>query len=199
MADFEPALAITLQHEGGFFHNEVTGEIVNRGVTLTFVRSSGYKPDADEDFIRNLSVDEASAIYRTYFWDRYNIGSIADQSLANKVFDVTVNMSPGGANYTGALPLLQSAVNACGGECEVDGVLGPESIAEINALDGQRLLAQYKQLTAQRYTQIAKRNPQLAGDLEGWLLRLYAVPPAVTTAPPKQGTSDSESPAPLTV
>jgi lysozyme family protein len=81
--------------------------------------------------------------------------------------------------------LLQSAANACGGKCEVDGVLGPESIAEINALDGEKLLAQYKQLAMQRYTQIAKRNPQLAGDLEGWLLRLYSEPPALPTALPE--------------
>ncbi len=61
MADFQPAVTITLQHEGGFFHNTVTGEIVNHGVTLQFVQSSGYKPDADESFIQNLSVAEASA------------------------------------------------------------------------------------------------------------------------------------------
>jgi lysozyme family protein len=166
MAEFEPAVTITLQNEGGFFHNQVTGEIVNHGVTLTFVRSSGYKPDADEDFIRNLSAAEASAIYRTYFWDRYHIGSIDDRSLANKVFDLTVNMGPG------TLKLLQSAVNACGGQCAVDGVLGPISISQINALDPVKLLAEYKDLAAQRYHQIAAGNQELAGDLTGWLSRL---------------------------
>jgi lysozyme family protein len=166
MADFQAAVAITLQNEGGFFHNPVTGEIVNHGITLTFVQSSGYKPDADEAFIQNLSVAEASAIYRTYFWIRYSTGSIADQSLANKVFDLTVNMGPA------ALKLLQSAVNACGGQCAVDGVLGPISIAQINALDAAHLLAEFKQLAAQRYQQIASDNAQLAGDLTGWLSRL---------------------------
>ncbi|HXM40113.1 MAG TPA: glycosyl hydrolase 108 family protein [Bryobacteraceae bacterium] len=166
MADFQPAVAITLQNEGGFFHNPVTGEIVNHGITLTFVQSSGYKPDADEAFIQNLGVAEASAIYRTYFWNRYSTGSIADQSLANKVFDLTVNMGPA------ALKLLQSAVNACGGQCAADGVLGPISIAQINALDPAQLLAEFKQLAAQRYQQIASNNARLAGDLTGWLSRL---------------------------
>jgi len=159
MADFQPAVAITLQNEGGFFHNTVTGEIVNHGITLAFVQSSGYKPDADESFIQNLSVADASAIYQTYFWNRYSMGSIADQSLADKVFD---------------LKLLQSAVNACGGQCTVDGVLGPISIAQINALDPVQLLAEFKQLAAQRYQQIATDNAQLAGDLTGWLSRLNA-------------------------
>ena len=172
MADFNPAVAITLQHEGGFFHNPTTGEVVNHGVTLTFVRSSGYKADADEDFIRNLSVAEASAIYQTYFWDRHHIGGINDQSLAAKAFDLTVNMGPGGPNHTGALTLLQSAVNACGGKCTVDGVIGPITIRQINALDAAALLTQYKQLVTARYTAIATGNTELAGDLSGWLARL---------------------------
>ena len=174
MADFDPAVALTLQHEGGFFHNPVTGEIVNHGVTLKFVLSSGYKPGAGEDFIRNLSVAEASQIYRTYFWDRYHLGSINDQDLANKVFDLTVNMGPGGNQRPGALTLLQAAVDACGGQCTVDGILGPISIGQINALAAATLLAQYKQLIAQRYTAIAEGNTELAGNLNGWLSRLDA-------------------------
>jgi hypothetical protein len=65
-------------------------------------------------------------------------------------------------------------VNACGGTCAVDGVLGPISIAQINALDPANLLAQYKQLVAQRYTAIATANAELTGDLNGWLARLNA-------------------------
>jgi lysozyme family protein len=166
VADFQPAVAITLQNEGGFFHNPITGEIVNHGITLAFVQSSGYKPDADADFIQHLSVAEATAIYQTYFWDRYHIGSIAGQSLADKVFDLTVNMGPA------ALQLLQAAINACGGQCAVDGVLGPISIGQINALDAAQLLAQFKDRAEQRYTLIAQNNPELAGDLAGWLARL---------------------------
>jgi lysozyme family protein len=83
MADFQPAVTITLQHEGGFFHNPVTGEIVNHGITLTFVQTSGCQPHADEAFIQNLSIAAASAIYRTYFWNHNSMGSIADQNLAN--------------------------------------------------------------------------------------------------------------------
>jgi len=161
MADFGPAVTLTLQHEGGFYHNPVTGEIVNHGITLKFVQSSGYKPDADEAFIQNLTTAEASAIYQTYFWNANHIGSINDQNLANKVFDLTVNMGPA------ALKLLQSAVN-----CAADGVLGPISIAQINARDPVELLAEYKQLAAQRYAEIAQGNPELAGDLTGWLSRL---------------------------
>lgn len=168
MAEFQPAVTITLKNEGGFFHNTVTGEIVNHGVTLAFVRSSGYKPDADEAFIQSLTTAEAAAIYQTYFWNRYSLGSIIDQDLANKAFDLTVNMGPA------ALRLLQSAVNGSGGQCAEDGVLGPLSLGQINALDPVKLLAEFKAVAAQRYQQIAANNSELAGDLSGWLARLNA-------------------------
>jgi lysozyme family protein len=171
-SSFQPALALTLQHEGGFFHNPVTGEIVNHGITLKFVQSSGYKPDATEDFIQNLSAAEAGQIYQRFFWDQYHIGGIGNQDLANKVFDLTVNMGPGDRLHPGALTLLQQAVNACGGQCAVDGVLGPVSLAQINALDAGKLLATYRQLAAQRYRDIAAGNSALASDLNDWLARL---------------------------
>jgi len=174
MADFEPAVTITLRNEGGFYQNPETGEIVNHGVTLKLVQSSGYKSDPDVDFIRSLSVAEASQIYRTYFWDPHHMGPIGDQNLANKVFDLTVNIGPGDAKHPGALTLLQSAVNACGGACAVDGVAGPISIGQINALDPTNLLTRYKQLAAQRHTEIATAKAELASDLTGWLARLNA-------------------------
>jgi len=71
-----------------------------------------------------------------------------------------------------ALKLLQSAVNACGGQCAEEGILGPISIAQINALDPVKLMAEYKDQAAQRYTQIAAGNTELAGDLTGWMARL---------------------------
>jgi len=168
MSNFDLAVAVTLRNEGGFFHNPVTGEIVNHGITLKFVRNSGYKPDADESFIRNLTPDDATEIYQRHFWDHYHIGLIQDQNLASKAFDLTVNMGPE------ALKLLQSAANACGGACEVDGVLGPHSLAQINALDPVELLTQFKETAARRYREIASARAELSGNLSGWLARLSA-------------------------
>ena len=174
MADFDPAVNLTLQHEGGFFHNAVTGEVVNRGITLAFVRDCGYNATADEGFIQNLTLDQTCDIYRKYFWDRYNIGAIDDQDLANKVFDLTVNMGPGGGAHEGALTLLQQAVNDAGGHCTVDGIIGPQSIAQINGQNPVQLLAAYRARAQERYQEIAAADPKLAGDLNGWLSRLNA-------------------------
>jgi type VI secretion system secreted protein VgrG len=171
MADFEPAVQLTLQNEGGFFHNSVTGEVVNYGVTLTFASGCGYCSANDQDYIRNLTAQQAIDIYKKNFWDPHNLGSINDQSLANKAFDLTVNMGPGNKNVEGALTLLQRAVCDCGGNCTVDGILGPQSLAAINALNAAQLLTSYRARAKTRYEQIAQ-NPNLASNLPGWLARL---------------------------
>jgi lysozyme family protein len=166
-ADFGAAVRLTLQHEGGFYHNPVTGEIVNHGITLKFIHESGYNPAADEAFIRNLTTQQAHSIYQKYFWDRCDIGGIFNQDLANKVFDLAVNMGPGGA-----LKPLAEAVSDCGRHCAIDGVLTPAALAQINALDAAKLLAAYRARARKRYQAIAAANPKLAGDLPGWLARL---------------------------
>jgi len=172
MADFDPAVQLTLQTEGGFFHNTVTGEVVNYGITLSFVLDSGYRPDADVAFIQNLTRQEAQQIYQKYFWDLHNLSQIEDQTLANKVFDLTVNMGPGNAAHEGALTLLQRAVNDCGGTCTVDGQIGPLSIVQINARNPIQLLASYRARAKVRYEAIAAGDPKVTGDLSGWLARL---------------------------
>jgi lysozyme family protein len=171
MAAFEPAVQLTLQNEGGFFHNPVTGEVVNYGVTLAFASGCGYCTAEDQVFIQKLTQQQAIDIYKKHFWDPHNLGSINDQNLANKAFDLTVNMGPGGKNSEGALTLLQHAVCDCGGNCTADGILGPQSLAAINASNAGQLLSAYRARAKTRYEQIAQ-NPKLASDLSGWLERL---------------------------
>jgi lysozyme family protein len=171
MADFETAVLLTLRNEGGFFHNPVTGEVVNYGVTLKFASGCGYCSTSDQDYIRNLSREQAIAIYKKHFWDAHNFSSFNDQALANKAFDLTVNMGPGDRHVEGALTLLQRAVCDCGGNCEIDGLIGPHTLACINAADPAQLLTAYRARAKARYEEIAK-DSRHAGDLAGWLQRL---------------------------
>jgi len=171
MADFQPAVEQTLQKEGGFFHNQKTGEVVNYGVTLRFASDCGLCGSTDQAYIQGLTQQQAIDIYKKHFWDAHNIGSINDQTLANKVFDLTVNMGPGGKQKDGGITLLQRAVCDCGGACTVDGVLGPQSIAAINAFDPGQLLTAYRARAKARYQEIAQ-DPIEAGKLSTWLTRL---------------------------
>ena len=106
MADFETAVLLTLQNEGGFFHNPVTGEVVKYGVTLTFASCCGYCSATDTAFIENLTLPEAVKIYEKHFWNPHHFAAIQEQPVANKAFDLTVNMGPGNETHPGALTLL---------------------------------------------------------------------------------------------
>lgn len=172
MADFEPAVQLTLQNEGGFFHNLVTGEVVNYGITLAFASGCGYCTATDVDFIKNLTQQQAIDIYKTHFWEPKKFGCIEAQIIANKAFDLTVNMGGGDSRRPGAITLLQRAVCDCGRDCSIDGVIGPQSLICINALNAPVLLAAYRARAKARYEQIAEENPNLAPDLPGWLARL---------------------------
>lgn len=185
MADFTLAVALTLQHEGGYSDDDTrraeyiarhgsdtgyrpTGEVVNRGITLKLIRSLGILkskgPATPEDieFVQSITEDEARDIYRMEFWDKLNLDSIKSQEVANKVFDLAVNMG-----QVSAARLLQDACNVT-----PDGIVGPLTIGRANTIDPVLLLATIRSHAADRYEQIAQSNPALASDLPGWLKRL---------------------------
>ena len=67
MADFEQAINFVLKNEGGLEENpNDPGGITNHGISLRFLKS--IKPDASEEDIRNLTVNQAKTIYYDHFW-----------------------------------------------------------------------------------------------------------------------------------
>ena len=176
MGDFNAALKATLANEGGFFHNKTTGEVVNMGITHWTLRSLGFltnKPRSvpaspDEiDYVMRLSLDTVSEIYKKEYWDKLALDSVADP-LAAKVFDVGVNTGIG----TSAR-FLQDAVNVLlwPSAIATDGVIGPNTLQEVNKAEADALLAQFKVEAAKYYRSIAQQ-PDKAGFLDGWLARL---------------------------
>ena len=170
MAKFLPAVTKTLAAEGGFFHNTKTGEVVNMGITLDLLRSlkvlnsSGPATNADIEFVQSLTQDEAKDIYELDFWNKMSLDQINDQDVANKIFDLGVNMG-----IVPASRILQAAAGV-----SQDGEIGPRTIAAANAMDPVALLGSIKAWAANRYRDIAAANPLLTGNLQGWLARLQA-------------------------
>lgn len=168
MADFQTALAITLDHEKGFFHNTVTGEVVNMGITLDTLRSLGILktrgPATPEDiaFVKGLTAEDVSPIYRQEYWDKLQLDKFVNQAVANKVFDLAVNTGTHQATM-----FLQRALRIL-----ADGQLGPLTLSAANSADPQRVLDSIRSQGAQFYRELAANNPELAPDLPGWLARL---------------------------
>src|SRR5690606_30113686 len=68
--------------------------------------------------IRNLTREQAIAIYRRDWWDRYGYGRIKDADVAAKLMDMAVNMGPGTAHR-----LLQQALVWIGHPVRIDGII----------------------------------------------------------------------------
>jgi lysozyme family protein len=178
MAEFAPALAKTLVNEGGSYHDPKTGEYANRGITVWTLRGLGIVPPrtretpaTDEEIItlRNLSDSQVSEIYRQQYWNPLNLDALDSQELAERVFDIGVNM---GTHQAGTL--LQRSVSrlAWPDILVEDGKVGTKTIAAANAYKYPTvLLEQFKAEAAATYRKIAQ-DPKLAGNLAGWLKRL---------------------------
>jgi lysozyme family protein len=166
VAEFSPAVTLTLQHEGGYNYNAKTGECVNRGLTHWFLRAIGRLPipplplsthyelerakllapdvspvrmarDVEIEVVRGLTLDATEELYQQYFWEPIFGEQIEDQEGANKLFDLAVN-----SGIVQAVKFFQRAVNTLRPEAslKVDGYLGPKTIAAINACDPVALL-----------------------------------------------------------
>lgn len=151
MASFDIAVAETLTWEGGY-----TWDGSDPGGETNFGISKANHPDLD---IKNLTVEHASAIYKEGYWKNL-YSQIETQSVANKLFDMGVNIGVGTA-----VKLLQSALAV-----PVDGSFGPNTLGATNE-QGDALLPLYKQKLCEHYQGLVVRNPNLAKFLNGWLRR----------------------------
>lgn len=160
MAVFDSAFEFMLPHEGGYVNNpRDPGGETKYGITK--------RTYPDED-IQNLTVERAKELYRRDFWyplyDRIN-----SQAIANKLFDLGVNMG-----RRPAVTLLQKACIQCGEVTAADGGFGPNTLLAVNSADEVLLLTAFKQVAVGHYQHLVAVNPKLASFLIGWCKRAVA-------------------------
>lgn len=152
---FKKAMAVVLKHEGGYVNNPLdTG-----GETKYGISKRAY-PHLD---IKNLTIDEAMAIYHGDYWKPVQGDLIVGNELAIQVFDMAVN-----AGIGAAAKILQTIVGVT-----ADGVIGPVTLRAVDAypsIDG--LLWRYKFERARYYARIVSRNQSQAAFLMGWINRI---------------------------
>lgn len=172
-SDFQEAVHITLKNEGGFSDNrEDHGGVTKYGISFRFLIDNGIDINKDglingKD-IQDLTLDEAISIYKTQFWDKFNMGLIQNQKVADKVFDLSVNIG----SYE-AIKLLQESINEhlfLFGIKE-DGILGPKTLQFLNGIDSNLVLGTYKDLACSFYEDLVKKNPTQKIFLKDWLER----------------------------
>ena len=170
MSEFNLAIPTILRHEGGLADNlNDPGGITNFGVSLRWLKSKGLAGDLDHDGdvdatdIRIMTKDEATAFYRTFWWNQYKYGLIVAQMVATKVFDAAVNMGAPRAHS-----LAQGVLGV-----KQDGILGPKSLGELNAMPSLKFITAYQEAMAQFYRRLVNLNPKRQEFLKGWLARAY--------------------------
>ena len=174
MADYELAVQHTELWEGGYsFNHSDSGGETYRGISRNnFPNWQGWPIiDAAKNqpgiFISD-SLNANAALqslvvefYRTNFWQ---FTGINDQAVANKIFDLCVNV---GTRH--AISIAQLAVGV-----PVDGLYGRQTEASINSTNSKSLLSAIDVRAEQYYQAIVASHPQDAIFLRGWLNRVYS-------------------------
>jgi lysozyme family protein len=121
---FETAVNTTLQYEGGYVNdpNDPGGE-TNFGI------SKKAYPNLD---IKNLTIDDAKAIYKRDYWDKLNLDTLPE-GITSCVFDSAVNQGIKAASI-----LLQRAAGV-----KDDGVIGSMTLAAVKAKDPAHLIRDF--------------------------------------------------------
>lgn len=171
MAKFEIAIPHILAWEGGYVnHPADPGGETNRGITDRLDGKIDGMVDLDGDGdgdvdIKGLTEEEVKQVYKRRFWDRMLGDKIESQHIANIVFDGYVNCGGNG------IKMLQRILNV-----KADGVLGPKTLAVLNASDEVILYNAYKAARRLYYEDLAERRPPLKVFLKGWLNRIESFP-----------------------
>lgn len=157
---FGPAIDFVLRHEGGLVDNpNDAGELTNFGLSL-----KSY-PQLGADGIRNLTVDQARAIYWTDWWLPHLFGQFP-APIGAKVFDCAVN-----TGAVTAIRLFQTACNQLGANLTLDGHVGPRTLDAARVLNGPKLRDLYTSALVAHYQALVDANPSNAEFLDGWIAR----------------------------
>ena len=151
---YEFALNYLLVDEGTTLENVQfdTGGTTKFGVIVDDLVNMGY-PNACAKNIADLTVYDAKYIYRKLYWNKLNLDSVKDQSIATALFDIGV------VRGIGVIPhYLQQMYNTT-------------DITIVNSQDVNTFLDKFKSLCDLSFHQIVEAHPTDAKFLQGWLNR----------------------------
>ena len=144
--NFAQALQHVLKHEGGFVnHPKDLGGMTNLGCTKA-VWEEWCGLLVYEKTMRNLKPTDVAPLYKRKYWDKVK-GDDLPTGVDYVVFDAAINSGPGRA-----AKWLQACVGV-----EVDGDIGPKTLAAVRAFDANQLIEDY-----------AKRRLSFLMDLPTW-------------------------------
>jgi lysozyme family protein len=158
---FDACLEFTLAEEGGYSDHPSDARLAtNHGITLARLRRFLRDPALGRDDVRHMPCATVRALYRADFWNRTRCDAVP-AGLDLMMFDHAVNAGPDRAGR--ALQLAAGHDRA-----EVDGAVGPDTLARVTLIDPLTLLEALAAMQRTGYRQMAAYG--LFG--ESWLARL---------------------------
>nr|DAE48477.1 MAG TPA: Lysozyme [Caudoviricetes sp.] len=168
MANSSKLVPFILQWEGGFVNDpDDLGGATNMGVTIgtyeAYCRKKGY-PRPTIERLKNLTKEEWAEIFKTLYWDRWKADAINSQAVANIIVDWVW------ASGVHGIKRPQKLLGVV-----ADGLVGPKTIAAINAADPKKLFDAIKADRAKFIDEICKARPKNEKYRKGWMNRINAI------------------------
>lgn len=184
MADAKKLVPFILGWEGGYVNDpDDSGGETNRGITIATWKAAGHdcsekipsinttgykgKPVTYKDVTKSLyemTDEQWFEIFKKKYWDRWKADQIKSQSVAN----ILVDWVWGSGKWGIIIPQRILGVTQ-------DGIVGPKTIAALNARDPQELFMQIKNARGQYLEDIIKKTPSNEKFRKGWFNRLNAL------------------------
>lgn len=163
MANFDLFINRLLRLEGGYVnHPNDGGGCSCKGITLPVYRGE-YGAGLDCNDLRKITDEQASKIYKKYYWDVCMADKIADSNIAYLLVDFAVN-----SGCKRAIKAIQDIVGV-----EVDGYMGKVTLGAINSYyDPKELFDMLMEYRVDFYNDLVEKKPSQGVFLNGWLNRL---------------------------
>ena len=164
MADFGPAFERMIHDEGGFQLTNIPGD--RGGMTYAGIARNA-NPNwrgwalVDRQEMGGQLTPMVREFYRVNYWNRIRGDEIADQQIAETIFNFGVN-----AGVALAIKLAQVVAGAT-----PDGGIGPKTIELLNRCTAKGFLASYTLAKITRYVEICMRDRSQSKFLLGWTRR----------------------------
>ena len=120
------------------------------------------KPTVEEQ--KGLCYDNWLEILKGLFWRPCGADYILNQSIAEMLVDWRW------VNGTQAVRDAQTVLS-----CVADGIVGPKTLAALNAKDDESVFIRLKNARLRSYTKIVERNPSQGKWLKGWRNRTNSI------------------------
>ena len=147
--------------EGGFVNDpDDQGGATNKGITIGAFRSV-YGGNKTIEDLKRLTDNQWEHIFKAKYWNRWDADKIEDPSVAFFLVDWVWGSGVWGIKRPQKLLGV-----------EVDGIVGPKTIAAVNAFNGKELFEALKEDKRAYLQRICCITPTNRKFLNGWLRRL---------------------------